>query len=68
MTVDRTDYGLEEPPDPAGEVDEETADDSPEVQWWACADCGRRERGVRQWLDQDVALCPECFADREGLA
>lgn len=67
MTVDLTDFGLEEPPDPADDQDEaEAADDEPGVQWPACADCGRRDRRVRRPLDQAVALCPACFAAREG--
>ncbi|WP_247729483.1 hypothetical protein [Halovivax limisalsi] len=59
--TDLTAFGVTEPQDPPA------TDEEPTSRWPECVGCGQRSRDVRERLGQSIALCPDCFRDREGL-
>ncbi|WP_255193963.1 hypothetical protein [Natronobeatus ordinarius] len=64
---DLTAFGLE-PQDPADDepIAHEESDES--AIWAACLDCEYVGYEVSTRFGQSVPLCPDCFAEREGLA
>ncbi|MEY7847907.1 hypothetical protein AB7C87_01715 [Natrarchaeobius sp. A-rgal3] len=62
--ADLTAFGLE-PQDP--DSDDEDTNDDPDSVWAECVDCGYVGYEVKCRGEDGIPLCPDCFADWEGL-
>ncbi|WP_276255614.1 hypothetical protein [Halomontanus rarus] len=61
--ADLRDFGLEPQDPPEGD----DRDDGLEPVWSECLECGHTGYEVKIRGGQSVPLCPDCFADCEGL-